>query len=77
MTFVDLEDATFYELEMKGQKSVHVSYSADRIGDKGTVLTRSTPKNSDGERFVTITLLENELLDLKYELKKTCLLPIV
>lgn len=55
MTFVDLEDATFYDL----------------------ILVRPTSKNGDGERFVTITLLENELLDLKYELKKTRLLPIV
>ena len=42
LTFVNLEEADFYGMELKGQKPVHVSYFIDGVGDEGVVLV--TPK---------------------------------
>lgn len=77
LTFVDLEEATFYDMKLKGQNPVHVSYSVDGVGGEGVVLVLPTPKDGGRGRFVTITLPENELLDLKYELKENDLLAMV
>lgn len=77
LTFVDMEEATFYDMKVKGQTPTHVSYSVDGVGDEGVILVLPTPKDGRGGRFVTITLPENELLDLKYELKKNDLWSIM
>lgn len=77
LTFVDLEEAAFYDIKLKGQNPAHVSYSVDGVGDEGVILVLPTLKDSGGGRFVTITLPENELLDLKYELKENDLLSVM
>lgn len=70
LTFVDMTEATFYDMKLMRQNPEHVSYSIDGIGDEGVVLVLPTPKEDDGGKFVTITLPENELLDVKYALKE-------
>lgn len=76
LTFVNLEQATLYEFELKGQKPVHASYSVDGIGDGGAVFVLPTPKDDGRGRFVTITLPEKELTKVKHELKENGLLAI-
>lgn len=76
LTFVNFEQATFYEFELKGQKPVHASYSVDGIGDGGAVFVLPTPKDDGKGRFVTITLPEKELIKVKHELKENGLLVI-
>lgn len=76
LTFVNFEQATFYELELKGQKPVHASYSVDGIGDGGAVFVLPTPKDGGRGRFVTITLPEKELNKVKQELKESGLIEI-
>ncbi|KAL8120923.1 protein ECERIFERUM 26 [Apium graveolens] len=70
LTFVNFEQATFYELELKGQKPVHASYSVDGIGEGGAVFVLPTPKDDGRGRFVTITLPEKELIMVKNDLKE-------
>ncbi|KAK2988991.1 hypothetical protein RJ640_013982 [Escallonia rubra] len=76
LTFVNLEDANFYTLELHGQKPLYVSYAVDGIGDEGVVLVLRTPKDSSegggfcGGRIVSITLPENEVVGVKSELKR-------
>ncbi|OMO97904.1 Transferase [Corchorus capsularis] len=81
LTFVNLEDASLYELELKGQKPKFVYYSIHGVGDEGAVLfLPGPPKDSDStennveERLISITLPEDQVLKLKIELKKSGLL---
>lgn len=76
LTFVNLEQATFYELELKGQKPVHASFSVDGIGDGGAVFVLPTLKNDGRGRFVTITLPEKELFKVKHDLKEKGLVAV-
>lgn len=76
LTFVNFEQATFYELELKGQKPVHASYSVDGIGDGGAVFLLPTPKDDGRGRFVMITLPEKELIKVKHDLKENGLLAV-
>ncbi|CAK9155025.1 unnamed protein product [Ilex paraguariensis] len=73
LTFVNLEETDFYGFEMKGEKPIFVSYTIDGVGDEGLVLVQPGPINAgkDGSagRIVTITVPENEVLELKSELE--------
>ncbi|XVE84695.1 hypothetical protein DITRI_Ditri17bG0033900 [Diplodiscus trichospermus] len=80
LTFVNLEDANLYELELKGQKSKFAYYSIQGVGDEGAVLFVAGPPEDSSlekegkERMVTITLPEDQVLKLKAELKRSGLL---
>ncbi|KAL6970965.1 hypothetical protein U1Q18_030644 [Sarracenia purpurea var. burkii] len=67
LTFVDLQEADFYGVELKGHKPVYVSYTIDGIGDQGAILVLRGPK---GGKIVTLIMPKNEILELKSELKK-------
>ncbi|XVF36583.1 hypothetical protein REPUB_Repub19eG0069700 [Reevesia pubescens] len=71
LTFVDLEGANFYGLELKGQKPVFVNYAINGVGDEGTVLILPSPKKEgDNGKIVTMTLPEDEIEKLKNILGK-------
>lgn len=72
LTFVNLEEAKFYGFECKGQLPVSVSCFIDGVGDEGAVLVlpASGGGTIDGSsRTVTLILPENEVKQLKSELK--------
>lgn len=71
LTFVNLEDANFYGFESKGQKPMSFSCYIDGVGDEGCVLVLpGGPKDDDSGRILTITLPENEVIEVKSELKR-------
>ncbi|KAG9440217.1 hypothetical protein H6P81_020382 [Aristolochia fimbriata] len=73
LTFVNLEDAEFYGLEIKGKKPVHVSFNLDGVGDEGAVFVHRLLENHDqeaGGRLVTVIMPENQVLQLRNELKE-------
>lgn len=73
LTFVDLEDAKFYDFEYRGQKPVRVSYRIDGVGDEGAVLVLPGQKEgskSGGGRVIMTVLPEEEIVGLKSELKR-------
>lgn len=73
LTFVNLEDAKFYDFEYRGQKPVRVSYRVDEVGDLGAVLVLPGPHEggtSGAGRVVMAILPEEEIIGLKSELKK-------
>ncbi|XP_061988150.1 protein ECERIFERUM 2-like [Rosa rugosa] len=77
LTFVNLEEAEIYGLELKGQKPVYANYSINGVGDEGVVLVLPAgPKcgkdrdDVNGDRTVTVVLPENQLAQLKVDLKK-------
>ncbi|XVF84582.1 hypothetical protein PTKIN_Ptkin17bG0048600 [Pterospermum kingtungense] len=74
LTFVNLENANLYEMEIKGQKPKFAYYSIQGVGDEGVVLFLPGPPDKGTERLVTITLPEDQVLELKTELKKSGLL---
>ncbi|XVE95176.1 hypothetical protein REPUB_Repub02eG0073800 [Reevesia pubescens] len=67
LTFVDLEEANLYGLEIKGQKPVFVNYMINGVGDEGTVLILPGPEKGggNGKIFVTMTLPEDQIQKLK------------
>ncbi|XP_057766235.1 protein ECERIFERUM 26-like [Salvia miltiorrhiza] len=67
LTFVNLEEAKFYDFEYRGHKPVRVSYRVDGVGDQGAVLVLPGP---DGGRVVVAILPEEEIVGLKEELKR-------
>lgn len=73
LTFVNLEDAQFYDFEFRSQKPVRVSYRVDGVGDQGAVLVLPGP-NEGGKggagRVVMVILPEEEIIGLKSQLKK-------
>lgn len=73
LTFVDLEEAKIYDLEINGHKPVFANYSLNGVGDEGAVLVlRGPPSNNAKEdgRMVNLILPENEVEELKDELRK-------
>lgn len=74
LTFVDWQEANFYGLELQGHKPDFVSYSIQGIGDNGAVLvlpgSNHFGKGWEKGRLVTVILPENEVWELKSELKK-------
>lgn len=74
LTFLDLEDVSIYDLQLKGQKPKFVYSTLQGVGDEGVVLVMPWSKVStengfvDG-KFVTIVLPEDEIVKLKSELK--------
>ncbi|XP_022980996.1 protein ECERIFERUM 2 [Cucurbita maxima] len=74
LTFVDLEEANLYGLELEGQRPVHVNYEIGGVGENGVVLVLPGPPRCDGTpgggRTVTVILPEKQLPDLIDELQK-------
>ncbi|KAK8647683.1 hypothetical protein V6N13_121411 [Hibiscus sabdariffa] len=83
LTFVNLVNSCFYEMELKGENPKFAYYSIQGVGDGGAVLVLPGPPppqgstvENDGERsyLVTMTLPEGEVSRLKTELKRNGLL---
>ncbi|KAJ7013679.1 protein ECERIFERUM 26-like [Populus alba x Populus x berolinensis] len=78
LTLVDLEETNFYGLEWNGHKPEAVHYSIQGVGDEGAVMVLPWPKDSgtDGNigRIVVVTLPENEVVKLRFELRKNGLI---
>ncbi|GFS45967.1 hypothetical protein Acr_00g0099240 [Actinidia rufa] len=74
LTFVDLEGADLYGLEFNGQKPTYVGYKVDGVGEEGLVLVLPGPKdegkNGNGRKVVTLIMPENQVAELKSELKR-------
>ncbi|VFR01149.1 unnamed protein product [Cuscuta campestris] len=72
LTLVNMEDVEFYEFEWRGHKPIGVSYQIDGVGDEGCVLVLPGPcGGGDGEgRVVRVVLPEDEVVELKSELRK-------
>ncbi|KAJ4832855.1 hypothetical protein Tsubulata_001944 [Turnera subulata] len=74
LTFVNLEGANVYGLELKGHKPAQASYTIEGVGDEGAVLVLPGPesgsKSSDAGRTVTLILPENQLTKLTNELRE-------
>ncbi|KAF9606110.1 hypothetical protein IFM89_023133 [Coptis chinensis] len=67
LTFVDLEEANLYGLELKGMKPVFANYIAHGVGDEGVLLVLPS---RNGGRTVTITVPESQVSQLKALMKK-------
>lgn len=71
LTFVNMEEASFYELELQEQKPVHVAYFIDGVGDEGVVLVAPGSGGDGGDgRFVTVILPEDQMTELKSVLER-------
>ncbi|KAI3683398.1 hypothetical protein L1987_83901 [Smallanthus sonchifolius] len=69
-TFVDFSHASFYEMEVGGQKPIYVNCSIDNVGDEGVVLVLPAPKGCSYGRMVSVTLPERQVPELKSVLKE-------
>ncbi|KAL2530185.1 Protein ECERIFERUM 26 [Forsythia ovata] len=69
LTFANLEEVKCYEFEYREQKPVYVSFRIDGVGDAGAVLLLPGPPKNGGRNVVAI-LPENEVIELKSELKR-------
>ncbi|KAD5803695.1 hypothetical protein E3N88_15055 [Mikania micrantha] len=70
LTFVDFSDASFYEMEVRGQKPAYVNCVIDSIGDEGVVLVLPTPKGCFDGRMVNVTLPQTQIFELKSVLEE-------
>ncbi|XP_059633013.1 protein ECERIFERUM 2 [Cornus florida] len=74
LTFVNLEEANMYGLKMNGHAPVFVNYTISGVGNKGVVLVLPGPKNLETGcqegRTITVILPENQMLELKNELRE-------
>ncbi|XP_057975038.1 protein ECERIFERUM 2-like [Malania oleifera] len=74
LTFVNLENAKVYGMEIRGHKPVLASYYFDGVGDEGVVLLLPMLENGEGGGgsgwMLTVTLPQNQLAELKDELKR-------
>ncbi|CAA3007376.1 ECERIFERUM 26-like [Olea europaea subsp. europaea] len=69
LTFVNLEEAKFYEFDYRGEKPVHVSYRVNDVGDEGAVLVLPGPPKNGGRTLMAI-MPEKEVIEFKLELKR-------
>ncbi|KAK4740885.1 hypothetical protein SAY87_024473 [Trapa incisa] len=75
LTFVDLEYADIYGLELKGQKPAYASYTIHGVGDEGVILilpckgVAGVGKRGMNGWTITVTLPGNEGLELEKEIK--------
>lgn len=68
LTFVDLSEVDFYEAEVNGRSPESVYCNVQGIGDDGAVVVLPAVKKED--RVVMVTLPEEEMEKVKWELKK-------
>ncbi|KAL0358513.1 UNVERIFIED_CONTAM: protein ECERIFERUM 26-like [Sesamum angustifolium] len=69
-SLVQMGHARFYEFEYRGQRPVSVSYRIEGVGEEGAVLVLPGPKGDGEGRSVMAILPENEINELKLELKR-------
>ncbi|EEF48633.1 Anthranilate N-benzoyltransferase protein, putative [Ricinus communis] len=71
LTFVNMEEANIYGLELKEHKPVYANYTINGVGDEGAVivLPAGPDKGSNGRR-VTLILPEDQLKELKYMVRE-------
>ncbi|KAJ0235761.1 Protein ECERIFERUM 26-like [Hirschfeldia incana] len=67
LTFVDLSEVDFYEAKIKEMSPKSVYCNVQGIGDNGVVVV--LPAAEEEERVVTVTLPEDEMEKVKWELK--------
>ncbi|XP_071707018.1 protein ECERIFERUM 26-like [Rutidosis leptorrhynchoides] len=70
LTFVDLQDAPVYDMNVRGQTPVYVNCAIDNVGDEGVVLLFPARKGQSDGVTVSITLPENQVSKVKSVLKK-------
>ncbi|KAF7830022.1 protein ECERIFERUM 2 [Senna tora] len=77
LTFVDLEEAGFYDVELNGRKPVMANCTFHGVGDEGVVVVLPAPEEDDdggdgggNGRMMTVVLPHNELEQLKIELQR-------
>ncbi|XP_059286092.1 protein ECERIFERUM 2 [Lycium ferocissimum] len=73
LTFVNLEEAKIYDLEVRGKKPIFASYNISGVGDEGVVLVLPGPKNLNGKeggRIVNVILPEDQIEGLKNEMRE-------
>ncbi|BAS90955.1 Os04g0611267 [Oryza sativa Japonica Group] len=67
-----MEQVAPYELELKGQRPVHVEYGLDGVGEEGAVLVQ--PDAGGRGRVVTVVIPRDEVDSLRAALGSTLLL---
>ncbi|KAK2977983.1 hypothetical protein RJ640_023521 [Escallonia rubra] len=69
LTFVNLQEARTYGLELNGQKPISANYSIDGVGEEGVVLV--LPGHDDrGGRTLSVVLPQYQVEELREELKR-------
>ncbi|KFK39682.1 hypothetical protein AALP_AA3G275600 [Arabis alpina] len=68
LTFVDMSEVDFYEAKVNEKLPKSVYCNVQGIGDEGVVVVLPTAREE--ERVVTVTLPEEEMEKVKWELKK-------
>lgn len=77
LTFVNLEGADIFGLELTGQKPIFANYRMSGVGDEGVVLVLPGPENGDEKggggfgRTVTMVLPKAQMAQLKEEIIET------
>ncbi|KAM7261394.1 hypothetical protein ACFE04_008761 [Oxalis oulophora] len=74
LTFVDLEGADLYGMEIYGHKPELVYYAIENVDDEGVVMVHPFGKEGGG-RLVTLTLPDNEVIKVKNEMRKNGVFP--
>ncbi|XP_071736364.1 protein ECERIFERUM 26-like [Rutidosis leptorrhynchoides] len=69
LTFVDLQGAPLYDMNVRGQTPVYVNCAIDNIGDEGVVLVFPVRKDESEGVTVSITLPKNHVSKVKSVLK--------
>ncbi|XAR62074.1 hypothetical protein NMG60_11016669 [Bertholletia excelsa] len=72
LTFVNMEEANVYGLQLLGKKPIFANYAVSGVGEEGVVLVLPGPEadGQGGSRTVTAVVPENEIAELKTELEK-------
>ncbi|KAK3187938.1 hypothetical protein Dsin_027499 [Dipteronia sinensis] len=68
LTFVNMEEAELYGVEVKGYGAELVWYGIEGVGDKGAVVVMKD-RNCGKGRVVTVIFSEDEVVKLKHELR--------
>ncbi|KAK4354748.1 hypothetical protein RND71_026942 [Anisodus tanguticus] len=67
LTFVNLEEARIYDLELRGKKPIFASYNISGVGDEGGVFVLPGP---EGGRIVNVVLPKDQIEGFKNELRE-------
>ncbi|CAN4115176.1 unnamed protein product [Withania somnifera] len=73
LTFVNLEEAKIYDLELRGKNPIFASYDISGVGEEGVVLVLPGPKNLNGKEggnIVNVNVPEDQIEGLKYWMRK-------
>ncbi|KAK3423465.1 hypothetical protein EUGRSUZ_F00422 [Eucalyptus grandis] len=76
LTFVNLEGADVYGLELKGRKPIFANYTISGVGDEGVVLVLPGPGNGNEKgggfgRTVTMVLPHAQMAQIRKEINET------